>query len=473
MVEAGFGLFGLLLGEDRPIVNVGGMEQFLSLFAAGGTEILVVKDFDIGVIVRLADRHVLVDAIEHVGPLLTVGVEDVDVLVREKSGFDEWLSTTVDASAGAAHDLDEGIGGFASPDFIKKRLGVLHAGGDGDLDLGAFDVDLSLFHGIKAADLGEVDLAVFLAREGVVCGAEGSFHDSAGDAEDDACASVLAEEILIEFLFGELFVDDAGALDHDRELAGRDDGVDVGEVLNRGILRAAGLVFLRGAGHDRDDEDVLRVKVVGLGEVALDDRAFHLVRGFAGRDVRDDVAIEELHVVDPAWRAGCDLGEHSFVGDAVDELLRLFHDGEVGAEVGVEDAIEAKAVKRGDHLSGGVVFADLVAEFLGEGASDGWGGLDDDVLAFGHRAVDLVDLAVLGQSAGRADFDALAALDARHIGEGAVFRRSDDGVESALLEAEDADSLGLFALLDAAAAEDALAGVADDAGGGVIIGGRG
>ena len=49
------------------------------------------------------------------------------------------------------------------------------------------------------------------------------------------------------------------------------------------------------------------------------------------------------------------------------------------------------------------------------------------------------------------------------MGEGTIGDWGDEGVESSLLEAEDADSLSFFAALDAAAAEDALGGIADDA----------
>ena len=49
------------------------------------------------------------------------------------------------------------------------------------------------------------------------------------------------------------------------------------------------------------------------------------------------------------------------------------------------------------------------------------------------------------------------------MGEGTIGDWGDEGVEASLLEAEDTDALGLFAALDAAAAENALRGIADDA----------
>ena len=40
--------------------------------------------------------------------------------------------------------------------------------------------------------------------------------------------------------------------------------------------------------------------------------------------------------------------EHAFVLDAMEQFGGLFHDGEVGAEVDVEDAVEAEAMERRD-----------------------------------------------------------------------------------------------------------------------------
>ena len=49
------------------------------------------------------------------------------------------------------------------------------------------------------------------------------------------------------------------------------------------------------------------------------------------------------------------------------------------------------------------------------------------------------------------------------MGEGTIGDWGNEGVEATFLESEDADSLSFFAALDAAAAEDALGGIADDA----------
>jgi len=127
----------------------------------------------------------------------------------------------------------------------------------------------------------------------------------------------------------------------------------------------------------------------------------------------------------------------------------------------------------GNHAAGAILLTNAVAEFLGDRGANGGSGLHDDVLAGGFGGVDLLDFAVLSQGAGWAHLDALAALEARNLREGTVANRGDDRVEATLFEAKDADALSVFAPFDAAAAEDALAGVADEAGSEFIEGGRG
>ena len=145
-------------------------------------------------------------------------------------------------------------------------------------------------------------------------------------------------------------------------------------------------------------------------EVGLDDRAFHLVWRFAGGDVRDEFWVEIFKVVDPARGARGDLREDTAFGDTVQEFLALFHDGEVSREVGVKDAVEAHSVESSDHLAGSVLFANLMSEFFGDGGADRWSGLDDNVFARLEGSIDFVDFAVLGEGAGWADLNALAAL---------------------------------------------------------------
>ena len=77
--------------------------------------------------------------------------------------------------------------------------------------------------------------------------------------------------------------------------------------------------------------------------------------------------------------------------------------------------------------------------------------------------------AALLEEGGRgADVDALAALDADRVVHVGQVGRADDGVEPAAVLAQVVDALDLGADPDAAAAEDALLGVADDRVAGVL-----
>lgn len=132
-----------LVLEGRTICDVSRMEQFFGELTAWLAKVILVEMDDVRVVVRLTEGHLLVDGVEDVGPLLTIGIEDVGAFVGLDGWLDEWLTATVDAAAWAAHDLDEGVFGLAGADVIEQLLGILHARGDRDFDLGAFDVDLS------------------------------------------------------------------------------------------------------------------------------------------------------------------------------------------------------------------------------------------------------------------------------------------------------------------------------------------
>ena len=57
--------------------------------------------------------------------------------------------------------------------------------------------------------------------------------------------------------------------------------------------------------------------------------------------------------IDPAGAAGGNHGESAACGKAVNEFGAFLHDGEIGAEIRVEDPIKAQHAKGRYHLSGG------------------------------------------------------------------------------------------------------------------------
>ena len=223
------------------------------------------------------------------------------------------------------------------------------------------------------------------------------------------------------------------------------------------------LELLGHAGHHRHHEHVLRVDVVLLGPPVLDDRALHLVGALAAGQVGQQVAVVVLGVVDPAGGAARDHGQHAALGQPLEQLGALLHDGQVRAEVHVVHPLEAQAAHGRGHLAGDGG-ADGIAEFLAQRRAHRGSRLGDHMLAGLEGGVDLVDLAVLHQRAGGTDVHALAALDAGGIGKAAIFRRGHDGGEAAVLKAQDAQAVGVLAALHTTAAEYALAGVSHQAG---------
>ena len=171
-----------------------------------------------------------------------------------------------------------------------------------------------------------------------------------------------------------------------------------------------------------------------------------------------------LAVLDPSGRAGGEHGQGAAILDAVNQLGGLFHDGQVSSEVGIEDLVEAQALQGLSHLAGHAG-ADGHAEFLAQGHTDSGSGLHDhDLLRIVDGGPNLGGVVLLGQRAHGAGIDALAAVNAVGGVNGLAESGSNLGLEATLDSADRADLLHLTAGSQAAAAQDALVGIADDGG---------
>ena len=91
-------------------------------------EVFVVQLHDSRVLLRLADIAVAVILVKH------CGAKSAQInVISDRCGL-IGLSAAVDASAGARHDLDELNIELARLNVVKERLGVLCAGGNGNID---------------------------------------------------------------------------------------------------------------------------------------------------------------------------------------------------------------------------------------------------------------------------------------------------------------------------------------------------
>ena len=453
----------MYLSVDKCLAaSVSGVQEVVSLMRVGLAEIILVQLLYLSVVVRLTESVALVLGIEGSSSLLLVGIENVGILVGEEAGTDIRLTATVDAAAGAAHDLDEGVLALAGADVVKENLGVLHAVSNSDADFHAAESEGSFLDAFEATNCLELDSLVLLALEDIVSGTESSFHNTAGYAEDNGCAGVLAQQILVELFIGKLAEEDTCALDEVAKLTGGENSVNVLDTVVL-KLRSFLLELLCGTGHDGNYEDVLRIDAILLSVVALEDSTLHLVRRLAGRNVTKEIRVVGFSVVDPAGRAGGDHGEGAAVLYAAEKLGSLFHDGKVSSEVGVVNLSKAEALESSDHLAG-YGSTDLHAKLFAQSCANCGSGLNNNVLACCHSCVDESDFGLLGESTGGADAYALTAHDAGRRSERTVACGSNDGCKASVLEAENAVAVCILAACYAAAAEDALAGVANDGG---------
>ena len=173
----------------------------------------------------------------------------------------------------------------------------------------------------------------------------------------------------------------------------------------------------------------------------------------------EHIGVVMLAVFYPSGRAGGYHREHAAVLDSAEELVCLFDNREVCAEVGVKDLVEAETSECRDHLALNIG-ADVHSEALAESDADRRRGVNnDELLGIVDSLENLCGVVLLIYSAGRAVDNALAAGDARHGIERSLERRTDVGVKSAGICADNGDVLSLTCC-DAAAAEDAFFHVA-------------
>ena len=111
-----------------------------------------VQLLDCRIFVGFADWVVFVGVVENFGAQAAdiYGVAHIARLLR--------LAATVDATARAAHDLDEVVGCFTGFNLLKQLLCVSKTGGDGNLDFQARNRVGGFLDAFHAADVGEVQI---------------------------------------------------------------------------------------------------------------------------------------------------------------------------------------------------------------------------------------------------------------------------------------------------------------------------
>ena len=159
----------------------------------------------------------------------------------------------------------------------------------------------------------------------------------------------------------------------------------------------------------------LGIDFLFLGIVSLGDGTLHHHGALGRGEVEESCPrIVLLHVVGPGRTTGCYLRKRTAIlhRQALHQLRSLFHDGEVGGEVGVEYRIGAEHPQGGVHLAGhdGARF---LAEGLADGNACGGSHLNNDVLAFGPDGIEeLVGFVIFIDGTDRTVGRTLTAFDA-------------------------------------------------------------
>ena len=429
------------------------MQQMVGPLSQGLLEIGPVQRLDIRVLMREPDLGPGVHLPELAPPLGRMLLAAVDR-----------LPAAAGTAAGTGHDLHEIVVRRALLDRVHQLPGARQPADHRHPHVPrAGDVEHGLLPGLVAPDgLERVGVRVF-PRHHVIRAAQRRVHHAARCAEDHRRAGARPQRA-VELRLFQVGRDDAVAPEQAAHLPGRQHHVHVR--IAAGVPHGGqfALRLLRGAGHDGRHEDLVGIEAHLLGKVALRHRAEHLLGRLRRRQMVRITGILGLEEPDPGGTAG---GEHGPavlppMGEAVDELTALFHDGQVGGEVGVEDIVEADALQRRHHAAGRRLLGGHV-EDLRPGRPHRRGHLDDSRhLGIGQRPEDLRGVVPDRQRPGGAVGDALAAEDAVRVLQIAVVAHVHRGPGAGARHVPDVHALDLVADLDAAHTLDALAGLPDD-----------
>ncbi len=343
--------------------------------------------------------------------------------------------------------------------FLEQSLCVSQTACDSDLDFHARYIVGSFLDTLNATHIGKFNGgALGLACQLPYRCAESSLHYAARRAEDDRRARACTERT-VAYLVGQVVEHDTRLLDKASQLTCCDGRVKIGNA-RRGLIVPANLVLLGCAGHDAHAENILGILAKLLRVVGLDNRAEHLLRRLAGGQIRDKLGEVVLAVANPPGRAACDHRQHAAVLHSVDKFSGFFHNGEVCREIGVEYLVEAESAHCGYHLALDVG-SDGIAERLTQRSADSGSCLNNNhLLGVCDSLQYLGGIVLLFQSARRTGGNALTAGNAGGFRQRHIKRRSYLYRKTALICADYADTLKLFAGCHAAAAENALAVVA-------------
>ena len=193
----------------------------------------------------------------------------------------------------------------------------------------------------------------------------------------------------------------------------------------------------------------------------------HLLRRLAGRKVLGEFREVVLAVLDPTGRARSDHGESSVVLDSADELVCFFNDGQVSGEVHIVYAIKAESLESCNHLAFNVG-AGLVAEAFAKLCTNRRSGANNSVLGGICKSCKYtIGIVSFIESAHGTSYDTLTAVDAGGSCQRLLKSRTDIGIKSTVVSADNANFLYLCAGCYATTAKNTLVVIANN--GGLVI----
>ena len=432
------------------------VEEFFCFGAQGLAQELFVQPLDLGILVGEPEMAVLVQGPE----LFSPDAFQLHILLGNG------LAASSGTAAGTGHHFHEIVMDLFPLQGLDQLPGVPQAADHGTADFFAGHGVYCVPEPGAVPQRGkQVRIRVFPGQGGVGC-TESRFQYPAGGAENGPGSRKGAHGVIQRFFRQESRIQVVRP-EHPDEFPGGEGQVHIGSV--RPLHGGQGTFRLFGqAGHDGNAVQLFRRHLELFRQPGLGNGPEHLLRGFGGGQPSGQFRILALQEPDPAGAAAGEHGEFFSVPglEPFQELIGLFHNGEVRPEGGVVHMVEPQLPEGRRHFPDGPLLPGQ-AEGFAPGRPHRRSHLDQGHFVRVRQGfVEFVRIVPFPEPGHRTVGDALAAQGAVRILDHSVPGHIHRGPPPGARHVPDVHGLDLVADLDAAHAFDAFVVVVEQGIGG-------
>ncbi len=398
---------------------------------------------------REAQRHICIYIVKNSRTL------SLNINLIASCSINDRLTTAVYTSARAAHNLNELVILFTALNSIKKICSILESGCNCNIEGNTTNCIGSFLPSISSADIVELKFFGILSGQSEYSRTKRSLHNSSGCTEDYTRTGGNSKRC-IELLFGKGVKIDTCNTNHTCKLACCECNINIRNTRSSLII-AINLKFLCGTRHNSYADNILGIPTHLLRIISLKNGTEHLLRRLARGKIFSHFRIIMLAVLNPSGRARSNERKSTAILKSVKEFSCLFHNGKISSKICIKYICKSKSAESSNHFTL-TVCADRSTEFLGNTRTNRRSSLNYNMFCRISKSCKyLISLVNFIESTSRASFDTLTAIYTCTVSKINAKCTTNFGIKSAVISANDSNTLNLLAGCNATTAKNTLA----------------